>query len=79
MTHFDIYTSENNLHAKVDGIVKTNCFNSRIVMVDINDIIIHKIKYRPILVEININNTALEFDVIRDIFFVVLMKKFLTF
>jgi len=40
---------------------KTNCLSSRLVMGDI----IRKIKYRPIFVELNIDNTALEFDVIR--------------
>lgn len=66
MTLFDRNTSVNNMQPKVDWIVNTRCNNNRI---DLEGKITRKIKYSPLLVSLGLQNTSLEFDVIRSNYF----------
>ncbi|XP_025198862.1 uncharacterized protein LOC112597138 [Melanaphis sacchari] len=66
MMHFDRYTSENNMHSKIDWKVKLNWFNNR---VDSGSSIMRRIKYRPLIVDLKLTNIPSEYEFIRANFF----------
>jgi len=65
MHYFEQFTAP-NIHQRVDWVVNTNCNYNKIVL---GDNIIRKIQYKPLLVDLGLHDTAIEYDVIRVNYF----------